>query len=465
MKIKRILASFLAMLLMGACLASCAEGTDGVTPPSTTQESTEAETVAPKPAAPVDLESTVNTSLGAAIDAHESELSWTVGENGAILTKYNGSAKKVKIPQTLGGVSVTAIGEGAFAENKTLEALVLPDSVTAIGKGILAGCDALVALHTPLLGASAEGTQFLGYLFGADKHENNSRDVPPSLQILSIGKGLTALPAFSLFECNGLVAIRLDESIKSLGTYALYRCEKLQSVNLSHLETVADHALDQCTSLTHITFGTNLTSVGLGALEGCASVKSLTLPFVGGSQTDATYLAYVFGATVPDFAKGYYPRGLVEINLLTTCQSLGNYAFYELETLVYLTVPEGVTTIGTRAFDGCIRLRSMALPNSLESIGDNAFFGCFRLESVTFGEQNTSRLTQIGINAFYGCSALEGIVLPHALKELPASCFADCKALKSIDLGGVTKVGKNAFHNCEALETIKENLPVQYEDK
>ena len=193
-------------------------------------------------------------------------------------------------------------------------------------------------------------------------------------------------------------------------------------------------------------------------------LESLTLPFVGGSATENRYLAYIFGAAVPDFSAGYYPQKLIEVNLLPTCQGLGNYAFYECTRLVYLTVGEGLSSIGVRAFDGCERLRSLALPSSLKSIGDNAFFGCLRLESVTFGTPETSALSMIGINAFYDCISLRSIVLPNALTYLPASCFADCAALASVDLGGVKTVGKNAFRNCGALTEVIKHGDVTFED-
>ena len=214
--------------------------------------------------------------------------------------------------------------------------------------------------------------------------------------------------------------------------------------------------------MTVLEFGEGLSSIGFGALEGCVGLRTLTLPFVGGSVNENTYLGYIFGAAVYDFAKGYYPTYLTAVTLLSTCKTLGNYAFYECETLTEMELPETLTSIGIRAFDGCIRLTDITLPDGVTSIGDNAFFGCISLESVAFGA--SSKLTKIGINAFYDCTALTEITLPQSLKSLPASCFAGCLLLKEIDLGGVTAVGKQAFRNCKSLASISARSDITFDD-
>ena len=199
-------------------------------------------------------------------------------------------------------------------------------------------------------------------------------------------------------------------------------------------------------------FGEFLTNFGISALEGCSSLRELTVPFVGGSQTENGYLAYIFGASAPDFAAGFYPRNLTRVEVSGPCTALQNYAFFECDTLAYVELPEELTSIGVRAFNGCTNLRKVEIPAAVAKIADNAFFGCSNLKEVTFGEGSV--LTILGINAFYGCRTLAEIVLPRSLDSLPASCFADCKKLSTIHLGGVSSVGKNAFRNCNSLTYV-----------
>ena len=325
----------------------------------------------------------------------------------------------------------------------------------------MAGCEALECLRTPLLGASKKDAQYLGYLFGAKEHVDNAIHVPASLKYLELGGAMERLTDYALFEAIHLVCLTLPEEMTQLGSYSMYRCTDLIAVNLTGIEVVADHAMSGCGSLTLIELGESLTSVGIGALEGCVGLRRLILPFVGETSAKNTYLGYLFGAAVPDFSEGHYPPYLVEVKLLNGCTEIGDFAFYECASLTRIRLPEGVESIGVRAFSGCGRLEAVKLPDTLTTIRESAFYACRSLQKVEIGDGST--LSVLSINAFYACDALQSIKLPTSLTQIPASCFADCKALQSILLGGVQTVGKNAFRGCDALAKAESNREIQIE--
>lgn len=403
------------------------------------------------------LEESFSDAFAGLYEAKESDLTLEERDGTLTLVKYTGSEKRVRIPQKVGASTLEAIAANAFAASG-VTALALPESLSRIEKGALADCKALEALSTPL--STEEGTAFLGYLFGASGYLDNARDVPATLKCLQLTGGAKALADYALFDCNDLICVSLPESVAALGAYSLYRCVSLQLLKTAELETVGEGALGGCVALEELVFSQRLISLGFGSLEGCTGLRRLTLPFVGGTPTENTYLAYVFGAEVPDFAKGYYPARLQEVVLLPSCTSLGDYAFFEFESLRLVTLPRGLTKVGVRAFAGCTSLVELTFGEGLEQIRENAFTGCTRLETVALGDS----LSGIGINAFYGCLSLKKITLPATLKELPASCFANCVSLSSVNLGGVTSVGKNAFHNCVALERLTAAGDVAFED-
>ena len=109
----------------------------------------------------------------------------------------------------------------------------------------------------------------------------------------------------------------------------------------------------------------------------------------------------------------------------TSNDKLGDYVFYGCSGLTSLTIPSGVTSIGSEAFRGCSGLTSLTIPSSVTSIGSEAFRGCSGLTSLTI----PSGVTAIGKEAFYGCSGLTSIyVYPENLPELGTYIFNECDA-------------------------------------
>lgn len=401
-------------------------------------------------------------------EASASDFEWTE-ENGVVtVTKYIGTSGTVRVPTTIEGKPVKGIGDAAFADNTALKSLYLPDSITRLGKGILKGCTAIESLRTPQMAMYDDETYYLGYLFAESvtlgnetPWRDNSALVPASLKYLSVGR-MSELPDYALFDCNDLECVRLEDCVEQIGSYAMFQCERLVALRADGLTSVGDYGLAKCRTLTRLEFSDRMTSFGFGMLEGCGELRRLTLPFVGKTATEKTYLGYLFGASVPEFSKSFYPPYLVEINLLSGCTSLGANAFWECVSLTRISLPETLSSIGLRAFEGCVRLQSVLIPASVTLIAENAFFDCHSLASLTFAENEA--LTSIGINAFYRCVSLTEVVLPDSLSALPASCFADCTALGRIDLANVTRVGKNAFRNCIALHTVIAGASVEFDD-
>jgi hypothetical protein len=66
-------------------------------------------------------------------------------------------------------------------------------------------------------------------------------------------------------------------------------------------------------------------------------------------------------------------------------------------------IPDGITSIGNCAFDGCINLTSITIPDSVTSIGHYAFDSCSSLTSINIPDS----VTGIGGGAFYACESLK----------------------------------------------------------
>ena len=68
--------------------------------------------------------------------------------------------------------------------------------------------------------------------------------------------------------------------------------------------------------------------------------------------------------------------------------SIGNYAFYNCDSLTSVTIPDSVTTIGNWAFAYCDSLTSVTIGNSVTTIGRFAFYSCNSLTEVNITDMS-----------------------------------------------------------------------------
>ena len=171
---------------------------------------------------------------------------------------------------------------------------------------------------------------------------------------------------------------------------------------------------------------------------------------------------------------------------------IGDYAFYGLYSAHYklesVTIPNGVTRIGKRAFSGCPNLTDVTIPDSMAVVDDGAFSGCSNLKGVhisnlvnwcqiTFvyssnplrqahelylnGERVTrlaipESVTAIGDDAFAGCSGLTEVAFPNSVTNIGNSSFMGCSGLMELALpSSVVKIGTWAFRGCSGLTEVE----------
>ncbi|GHU61202.1 hypothetical protein FACS1894123_00210 [Bacteroidia bacterium] len=81
-----------------------------------------------------------------------------------------------------------------------------------------------------------------------------------------------------------------------------------------------------------------------------------------------------------------------------------------LKQVVYVTIPNSVTSISGSAFYACKSLETVVIPNTITNIGAYAFNGCSSLTYVII----PASVTSLGDRAFYGCTALTKFEAPWA---------------------------------------------------
>ena len=130
--------------------------------------------------------------------------------------------------------------------------------------------------------------------------------------------------------------------------------------------------------------------------------------------------------------------------------AIGDYVFSGYE-ITELTVPKGIKSIGTDAFNQCEKLSRVSLPAGLKTIGDRAFECCGALKSITIPDS----VTEIGEMAFFMCCKLTSVKLSKNLQTIGNGAFMRCEKLASIAIPGkVTAINGNPFAYCYNLKKI-----------
>lgn len=132
--------------------------------------------------------------------------------------------------------------------------------------------------------------------------------------------------------------------------------------------------------------------------------------------------------------------------------AIGSYAFSGNQAIEKVIIPSSVTIIEQGAFSDCSALTEIIIPDSVMSIDEAAFRNCSNL--VTVSLPNT--LLSIAQELFSGCVSLKSVVIPNTVMEIAQLAFANCSELASIRLpDSLSTIGERAFSDCPSLNEIE----------
>lgn len=111
-------------------------------------------------------------------------------------------------------------------------------------------------------------------------------------------------------------------------------------------------------------------------------------------------------------------QNLKDVELRCPVQKIGNYAFCNCKSLMYLSLPEGLEVIGTEAFNNC-NIIGIRMPSTLKTIEASAFKDCANLEEIVIPQNVES----IGSSAFLGCNSLKDVYVKNAQTAICYNSF------------------------------------------
>ena len=318
----------------------------------------------------------------------------------------------IEIPDT-----TTEIPMYAFAY-LNIKSVNISSSVTSIGSGAFSGCSSLSKINIQI--ESIES-----YLENLQEFNPDDPTTYPIIMQIIMGlqsSDLSRIPNISLNQ-NGqdITDIEIPDNTTEIpmGAFAYLN---IKSVNIpSSVTSIGEGAFSYCSSLTSITIPEGVTSIGGGAFAGCSSLTSITIPenvtSIGSSAfSNCTSLE------------------TVTFDGNSQLSSIGNSAFQSC-SITSIEIPNSVINIGESAFYLCDKLKSVIFEeqSQLEIIDSMVFEYCDSLISITIPESVTS----IGSGAFRHCSSLISIKIPEGVTSIGSEAFRYCnKLIEVYDLTG-----------------------------
>ena len=235
-------------------------------------------------------------------------------------------------------------------------------------------------------------------------------------------------------ENRNLTSLTIGNNV-IIGDGAFLGAAKLESVTLGEGATIGNESFYNTPSLKNIDLS-KVKSIGNNAFSGPISLLSYYDSYMIG---DGGY--YYAGYYVDKDADGnyqyvykYHASQLESVDL-SSCTSVGEYAFAYCRSLTDVTLGDGITELSDGAFYSCTALDTINL-SGVEVFGDYSLF------ETGLTSLDLSSAAAIGNEAFAYCSALDSVK------------FTDAE-------GGVT-VGDGAFSNCLALTTLENGGNITY---
>ena len=289
-----------------------------------------------------------------------------------LLMAYVGESLEVVIPD-----GITSIYTKAFNYD-SITSVIIPDSVTEIKNNAFNYCYDLqsIILSTNLKSIGAYAFYYCISLEeiilneGLEKIENGAF-ANSGLTHVEIPDSVTFLGERA-FDVTPLKSVKIGSGVKTIEFRTFAYCRNLETVDLGSVETIAEWAFINCSSLKELILPDSVIQINSSCFESCSSLEKIIF---GNGLTEIPTEAFK-GCT-----------SLKEIVFSDTIEIIGDYAFYQCKSLETLSLTQNIKSLGEHAFAYCTNLTSVTIGVNITSLGYMSFYQCKNLTEVIYNGQ------------------------------------------------------------------------------
>ena len=226
-------------------------------------------------------------------------------------------------------------------------------------------------------------------------------DMSDNLKTINIGENVTNIPSDFFATISSLEYITIPNSVTKIEENAFYECSNLKYVVMgNNVEEIGDYAFCDATNLSNVVLSDNLKNIGKYSFFG-SSIKEITIP------ENVTSIGTRAFCVCKKLETVYYNA--------IDCKYEG-YSDNSIDPL-FMIYKSGINNV----------LKTIKIGNSVKNIPDGIFPMCEALLNLEIGEN----VEKIGIASFFDIG-IEELTLPSKITTIGTDAFARCLNLKKV---------------------------------
>ena len=364
------------------------------------------------------------------------EYEYTVDENGyATLTKYVGVDTDVAVPDSIDGHIVTGLGDSVFYVQQTeIRSIQLSRDIRDLG--------AYVFLSDTLQNITVDPennyfTSIDGVLYSKDESEISAYPIGRTADEYMIQDGVTTIGSYAFYAGRNLKKVDIPDTVTDIEKFAFIMCENMDSLDLpGGLKTIGENGFYSC-HISEILLPDSLTEIGEMAFNG-NPITEITIPAgvskIGDSPFMGTNLEKI---NVAEENERYYQENGVLYDrkehalVCYPCKKSGSQ--YQ--------IPDGISSINTRAFTGNENLEKIIMPDSITEIKEAGLSNCSNLKEAELPKT----VKKLGMDVFSFDYNLTSLFIPASVSEYDQE-FLGGSRFASIEIDPENTVLKDVDH-------------------